>query len=270
MALHPALKNAPKACQIPDAWKSKATVTYPYKGVDQAKEIVPSMLAGVSSLDKAYDVPAGGTIPRQSLGFDTGAEKAYHNRLRDLANASATFPEGPTGPRKQINALAKAGREYLNLINDYYATDTRTGGVPMSRALKIGEATDWGPATVGMITARNNLRHDIVDAYRNAAQLIWCATYGKAEVLAYLSNREAFEAPIKPSPGGLVDPAWTNYQPIEYQGAEWDIADADLAALPIPESEEQDFGDDTSSAGMGAGIALAGLAVGALLLLTRK
>lgn len=267
--MNPALQNAPKPCQDPKAWRSKLVVRYPYMGVDSAEVVVGSLLPGLAVLDRAFDLAPAADVPQGLIGWDGATEKAYYDRLRALAGEASTFFDGPTKARKAINDLGKAAREALDRVRAFYTTDTRRMGAPLTQKLNVGDPTEWGPVGPGMILARNELRHDIIDTYRSAAQLLWCADYGMAEIEAYLRNRAAFEAPIKPTPGGLVDPKWTNYSPVEYPDTGFTVDPADLPDI-VTEDPADIGGGDTTSGGGAAAVALGALAVGALFLLSRR
>lgn len=270
--MDPALKNGPTPCRDPDAFKSSAKVRYPYMGTDVAEIPVPSLRPTTPSvLGKSFDIdPATGTPVRGMLGFDSGPEKAYMQKLRGLVRDGVYFAKGPNAARMQIRELSKRAGEYLDLVVDYYTADSRSLGEPMSKVLDVGDATEWGPVNPGAMVGRNQLRLDIIEAYRNAAQVLWCTEYGMAEIEAYTLNREEHEDILsKPGPGGLVQPG--NYTPVEYSDSDWNISVQDFGDLPEIDTEEPDLEDAPASNSGGAIAIVAGVAVvGLIYAFTRK
>lgn len=268
--MDPALKNGPFPCRDENAWRTTVKVRYAYMGTDNAEITVEDLLPDLALLAQAFDLSSSQPVPQGSIGWDSQQERTYRQKLKDLALEAKNFARGSSQARKQINDLGKQANRYLRQIDDFYTKDTRRVGRPLSSPYPKGGEFD-SPSTR---VKRDELRHDIIEAYRNAAQLLWCADFGMAEIDAYLQNREDYEAPIKPSPGGLIDPAWTNYTPIEYDAADWNISEADFGEVNgvvtdyEPETETE---EPAQAEGSGAAVAVAAIAgLGLIYLLTRK
>lgn len=262
--MNPALKNAPAPCRTDGAWRTSVQVRYPYMGVDNAVVTIDSLEPVVEILTQSFDLAPGAAVPNGGIGWDSVFERSYRQSLQTIAREAKFFAKGPSGVRGQVQALGNAALTTLNVtIPKFYNEDPR-------RHVGIaGPLSARAPNVSPSVTIdRANLRLDIIEAYRYAAQLLWCAEYGMAQVEAYLANREAFEAPIKPDPGGLVDPAWTNYEPVEFPETDWNIEGVEAYEGPlIPETTDDP--DDTSGGGMGAIAVVAVIGIGALILLRR-
>lgn len=257
--MNPALKNAPAPCREDDAWRNSLDVRYPYMGVDNAVVRVAPTFPALGLLAQAFDLPEGAGVPNGTIGWDSIPERSYRLRLQEIGQEAKFFAKGPVKTRRQVNELGKAALATLNVtIPKLYNEDPRLSmGGPLSQSMPNG--------TPAQIIARDNLRRDIIDAYEYAAQLLWCAEYGMAQVEAYLANREEYEAPIKPTPGGLIDPAWTQYEPVEFEESDWDIGSIDPFAPQEQEQEEE----ESTGGGAGAIAVIAALGIGALLIFRR-
>lgn len=265
--MDPALQKAPAPCRDADAWRTSGDVRYPYLGTDVAVVEIFDLLPDRAKLKQAFDLTPTQPVPIGSIGWDTAQEKEYRNELSRLGQKAKFFAKGSSQARDQINALGAAATTILTVtIPKLYSEDARLLGFPLSQSLPDKKPYNQPSAAIG----RDNLRHDIIDAYVSAAQLLWCAQFGMAQAEAYLENRDAYEAPIKPTPGGLLDPAWTQYEPVEFDEIEeWGI-DKPLQTGPEPETESPLVEEPETESGGGAAIAVvAALGIGAFLLLRR-
>lgn len=265
--MDPALQQAPAPCRDPDAWRTTGDVRYPYMGVDTAVVEVPDLLPDLALLKQAFDLAPTTPVPNGSIGYDSPAETTYRQELGQLAQAAKFFARGPAKTRGQINALGAAAVKILtSTIPKLYTEDARRLGFPLSSPLPDKPPYNRPEAAIG----RDNLRHDIIDAYVQAAQLLWCAQFGMAQVEAYQANRDEYEAPMKPSPGGLVDPAWTQYEPVDFDALdEWGITkDFGTGPEPVTELPEEEQ-PETGGGGAGAIAIVAALGIGAFLLLRK-
>lgn len=260
--MNPALKNAPAPCRADGAWRSSVQVRYPYMGVDSAVVTIDSLEPTLSLLSQSFDIGPQTPVPTGAIGWDSVPERSYRQRLQAIGQEAKFFAKGTSGVRSQIRELGKAALTTLNVtIPKFYNEDPRLSlGGPLSQQGK--------GLTPAAAVARDRLRHDIIEAYRYAAQLLWCAEFGMAQVEAYQANRDEFEAPIKPGPGDLVDPAWTQYEPTDFSELDWnmkEVAPFEGPLIPTTTDDEQ----QQEGGGMGAIAVVAVVGIGALLLLRR-
>lgn len=269
--MNPALNNAPAPCQDPNAWQTTTRIRYPYMGEESIFVDVPSLNPAIPSLALGLTRSRTQKVPAGSLGWDTPAEEQYRQTLIRLALDAKNFAKGPKRARDQVKLLGGRALTILQTtIPAFYADDPRLHGQSLAQDY---QAVDEFGVTDYVLNRRNELRHDIVDAYREAAQLLWCANYGAAEITSYVGNRELYESTVSPvDPTKLVvgDPT---YQPVDFDDNDWNIGEGDLGDLPtLGEAgvDPDDLPDPEESKGGGAGIAIAaGIGIAALFFLTR-
>jgi len=282
-------------CSDPNAWRTQppTEVNFPYRGEDSAVRRVPTFEPSVSRLRESFDIPDGAFVPAGSIGWDTPAERSYRSVLVLKAEELRTYGNPALGAnskaRRQIQELGEAAYQILagretgqygigyTSIPDLYEHDMRRWGSMLEPGRKFPLSEEPQNLPTRIFIGRTNLRHAIIDAYAAAAQLLWCASLGQAEVESYWENRQAYEAAIRPKdPTQLASPEWANYKPIDYDdpriNRESDVEVTDV--LDVDWADPQTVGEATPSpaqqGGGGAGIAIAaGIGIAALFFLTR-